>query len=257
MSAHATRRGFRLEHHRLVTPLLSPGVPPLRFWHLSDLHLRRLTARHERLLETMAEREADFVFVTGDFLTPGRGAWQALERLFTRLRARSGVFACRGNWEVQFGPRPSVLKKRLSACGVELLINESRVIETDSGRIRIAGVDDLGRGRPDFRATFRSFQRADFHIVLAHAPLAAEFVSVRDDVQLVLSGHTHGGQIRIPALWRMLLPPLRAGYVSGLYGTAWGHVYVSRGFGTVGLPLRFRCPAEAAFFELRGAGEGG
>ncbi|MFO8007147.1 MAG: metallophosphoesterase [Candidatus Brocadiia bacterium] len=247
---HTTRphEGFVVEDYRLSAPSL-PGKP-LTVAHLSDLHLRATDQRLERMAAVVNERAPDLVAVTGDFITYHPRSRDTLRRLLRRLQPRKGIFACRGNWELQYGPRPAVLKEMLAAAGAELLVNESRLLEIEGSRVRVAGVDDPGKGWPDFAETL-SGQPGDYTILLAHAPLAAEFIGRHGGVDLMLSGHTHGGQVRIPLLWRALLPDFRAGMVAGLYRRPWGHVYVSRGFGGVGIgPIRFRCPAEVAFLQI-------
>jgi len=230
------------------------GDPFLRFVHLSDLHVRDWRPRHDRLLEVINGCTPDFVFLTGDLITRRPGSWDALRMLLEKLETRHGVFACRGNWEVRFAPRPAVLRERLAAWGAELLVNESRTVKVESGTVRIAALDDPGRGWPHFDDTLAA-PAADYNILLAHAPLAARFISCDDGVDLVLSGHTHGGQVRIPLLWRLLLPGCCGGFVDGLYPMEWGYLYVSRGFGGVGAgPVRFMCPAEVAIFDVMGTG---
>ncbi len=250
MHVARARKGFVVEDYRLNAPALAGGS--LTVAHLSDLHLRAGSERLEQLVTVINERRPDLVAVTGDFITPHPASRQTLERLLRGLRPKEGIFACRGNWEVQYGPRPAVLKQMLEAAGAQLLINESRMVEVRGSRVRVAGVDDLGRGWPDFAEALAE-EPGDYTILLSHAPLAAEFVGRYGGVDLLLSGHTHGGQVRIPLLWRRLLPRFRAGMVEGLYRRRWGHVYVSRGFGGVGPgPVRFRCPAEVAFFQIGG-----
>jgi predicted MPP superfamily phosphohydrolase len=88
-------------------------------------------------------------------------------------------------------------------------------------------------------------------VLLAHAPLAADLLDEAPGVDLLLAGHTHGGQVRLPLVWRVLVPPYRGRYLAGLYRTAWGHLYVNRGLGGVGpVPLRVRCPPELAVFHI-------
>jgi predicted MPP superfamily phosphohydrolase len=254
--------GFRVETVRLTSRSLPARAAPLRFAQLSDIHLRRLRRRHDRLVEVIRDQAVDFVFLTGDLIGHRTARWEALIGLLGRLECRHGVFACRGNWEIRFGPRPATLREKLSGAGVELLLNESRSIQTDAGAIRVAGVDDLVQGWPDFDSALRDGASADYTILLSHAPLAGRFVTEESGVDLVLSGHTHGGQIRIPLLWHLFLPRGRGGFVAGLYEADWGQVYVNRGFGGVGIvPLRFRCPAEVTLIEVHPApgrgGEGG
>ena len=245
--------GFQVENVSLPAP--RPGSPagPLRFAQLSDIHVRTHQPRHDRLVRVVNEWDPDFVFVTGDIIGRSRGAWEVSCEVLAGLRARYGVYACRGNWEARCPLRRSTQRRRLAGCGVELLVNEVRTVETDAGRVRICGIDDLAEGWPDFGASLGDGEGADYTIMLSHAPLAAAMLDGSAGVDLVLGGHTHGGQIRVPLLWHAILPICTGGYISGLYRTAWGHVYVNRGFGeSAWLPMRFRCPAEVTLFEVGG-----
>lgn len=242
---------FVVEQVQLPAPGLSRNPSPLRFGQISDLHLRALGPQHEQLTRTVNELDLDFLCLTGDFLAAHVSTWRPLHRLLSGFRCRHGIFACRGNWEVKQGVRPSVFREMLASWGVRLLVNESCVVETPSGSVRIGGVDDVRAGWPRFDAAWRNGPPAGFNILLSHAPLTARFVRPKDGVDLVLSGHTHGGQVRIPLIWRLLLPHCSGGFVDGLYPMEWGHLYVNRGFGEVGAPpVRFRCPAEFAVFTL-------
>ena len=249
--------GTRVESIRLTVRTLPPGRPPLRICHLSDLHLRRFTNRHERLAELVAERRPDLVLLTGDVIMQGDRSPGTAAKLLPRLPGRHGTFACRGNAEIRRHTRPSALKAMMADCGVDLLINESRTLDTEAGTVLVSGLDDLSLGQPDFRAALEHDAPVDCSLLLAHAPLAARMVPANAEPDLMLSGHTHGGQVRIPLIWRALLPSCRGGFVAGLYEMPWGHVYVNRGFGTSRiLPLRWRCPAEVAMIELSGPEEG-
>ncbi len=248
----ATAGDFRVERVELPAPGLSADGAPLRFAQLSDLHVRRGGRVHERAASLVAEWEPDFVFVTGDLFSPQPESLAETLRFLGRLRCRRGVFACRGNGELKRGFRLSVLKELVGRAGTELLVNEGRLIETDSGAVLVAAVDDLARGWPDFEAALEAQAEADYTILLSHGPLGARMVEDRD-VDLVLSGHTHGGQIRLPGVAPLWLPTMCDRYVAGLYRTAGGYLYVNRGFGVTGLlKARFRCPAEVAFFQVGG-----
>jgi len=112
-------------------------------------------------------------------------------------------------------------------------------------------VDDLSLGWPNLQEATAEGPEAAYTVLLSHAPLAARFVGPAMGVDLLLSGHTHGGQIRIPLLWRLALPSCHGGYAHGLYREPWGYHYVSRGYDAGGvITLRFRCPREATFLEV-------
>ena len=227
--------------------------PTVRFAHLSDLHLRRWGPQHEELVETLNGRALDFIFITGDFVSQQRpDTIRVLSRLLDALRAKRGIFAVRGNWEVLHAPPARTLRRIFREAGTELLLNESRTFSCGGKRICVAGLDDLCIGAPDFRMATRGCTAADTTLLLAHAPLAARLLEPDSAVDLVLSGHTHAGQVRLPLIWRLFLPHWHGGLIEGLYHLPHTRIYVNRGFGSVGiLPLRFRCPPEVTIFEIQ------
>ncbi len=248
------RLGFRVEEVTLTTRAFRPGAPPLRFAQLSDLHMRVLRPRHSRLVEVVNERKPDLVFLTGDLVSRHRFTWELAERLISQFDPRLGIYACPGNHEAKSVRRPAELKELMAGWGVVLLVNESRTVETESGKVRISGLDDLAYGWPSFDETLHNGGRGGFSVLLSHAPLAARLIGEKEGVDLILSGHTHGGQVRVPLVWPRILPSCHGGYPAGLYDLGWGHLYVNRGFGgSIWMPLRFRCPAEVTFFEIRPA----
>jgi len=245
---------FQVAEIELRKPSLGGQERALTFVHLSDLHMRAWGTQHDRLLAIVNGRDLDFAFLTGDFLSRRPESLELTGRLAGRLRTRSGVFVCRGNWEVVCGPPLRRLRSRLSESGAELLVNESRMVTTSAGVVRVVGVDDLWRGAPDLAAACRAdSQEVDFTVMLAHEPLAALLLPEGHGVDLALTGHTHGGQVRVPGVWRWFLPPAHGGFTEGLHELGGMRLYVSRGFGVgMPLPVRFRCPAEATLFRVRG-----
>jgi len=245
------REGFHVEHVRLTADRASADAPPLRLVQLSDLHMRSWQPRHDAVIETINQAQADVVCVTGDMIGRTRSSWDLVKRLLTPLRARHGIYATRGNWEVDCGVGVAWLREFLGGCGVELLQNEGRTVRPEFGAVRLCGVDDLSLGWPSLEEALTNGDTADYTVVLSHAPLEARFVTDGMGVDLVLSGHTHAGQLRVPLLWRIAIPCCSGGYVAGLYRESWGNVYVSRGFGTgTFMTLRFRCPREITIIDV-------
>jgi len=254
MASVGPGRGFSTERVRLVADRLPADASALRFVHLSDLHLRALRPEHDRLVELIDTWAPDFIFLTGDLICGDPPRWPLVGELVGRMHATHGTFACRGNWEVESGPPVRELRRMMAGWGATLLVNESRRVRAGGGTVCVCGVDDLPTGWPDFEAALSGSAGADYVVLLSHAPLAARLAGRHGRVDLILSGHTHGGQIRVPLLWRMALPPCTGGFTAGLYRVGQTHLYVSRGFGANGpLPVRFRCPAEVTLFELDGA----
>ncbi len=248
-------RRFTVERIELVHPGLRPGAQ-LTFAHISDLHLQSWGPQHDRLVEILNGEGLDFAFLTGDFLTPAKRSAECAARLFRGLRCRWGLYAVRGNWEVAYARPLRRLNALMEGWGASLLVNESRLIPTAAGRVRVVGLDDLARGWPDLAGALPpDGPCAEFTVLLCHAPLGASLLPPRSGVDLVLSGHTHGGQIKIPLLWKMALPPCHGGFLNGLYDVNGLRLYVSKGFGGDGIvPLRFNCPAEVALFRVRPPG---
>ena len=246
-------QGYVVEEIRLAAPALAAGTT-LRFAHLSDLHVRPGEERFDRMARDVSGRDLDFVFITGDMVWVGEDSWDVMLNMVEQLRARHGVYACRGNWEVKNGsPRLAVQQELLAKRGVRLLVNENETVDLAAGRVRIAGVDDAVLGWPQFEQALPGSGAADYTILLAHAPLCADMLTGGLSADLVLSGHTHGGQIRVPLLWKAMMPRGAGRYTDGLCELGERKLYVNRGFGMAGFTnWRFRCPAEVAVFELCG-----
>ncbi len=255
MAIFQSKPGFRVEELRLGAPRMEPGRPPLRLAHLSDLHLRVLRPRHDRLARLLEERRPDLICLTGDILGRSPETLARCGELLSRIECPAGVFACMGNWEVKRGLRPAVLREVMAGWGVRLLLNEAVTVQTPAGPVRVAGVDDLSMGWPNLAEALAPAPGPEpaCSVLLSHAPLAARLIGPEAGVDLILSGHTHGGQIRVPLLWRLVLPDCTGGYTAGLYELGWGRLYVNRGFGAAAmLPFRLGCPAEVTFFQLGG-----
>ncbi len=253
MAASAARAGFVTERVQLAAGRLPSGAPPLRFAALSDLHMAAFGPRHERLAEAVNAEDVDFVLLCGDLVRLVPEGWEALGELVRRVRCRHGIYAVRGNWEFKFPHRRSVLREMMAGWGAELLVNESRALQTASGTVQVCGVDDVARGWPDFREALRGAAEADYGVLMCHAPLGVRLVPPGSGIDFTFSGHTHAGQIRIPYLWRFALPEFHGNYIAGPYRTDGGPLYVSRGFGNSGpapLRFRFRCPPELTVFEV-------
>ena len=250
-----TFRKFRAEEVALTHPRLAPGVGPLTFVHLSDLHLRRWGPQHEELSGLLRERPAHLILFTGDAFTGRRRSAECAARLFSGLRAECGVYAVRGNWDVVYGPPLRQMRSMMADWGTRLLVNEGLTVQTAAGPVRVAGLDDPHTGAPDVARTLASADEAPaLSILLSHGAVAADLLPPGHGVDLLLCGHTHGGQVRVP-FWRRLPYRFYGGMTHGLYQVGPMKLYVNRGFGAVGkVPLRLACPAEVAFFTINATG---
>jgi uncharacterized protein len=195
----------------------------------------------------------DLVLLGGDYIQGPRPRYigPCLEAL-GRLRAPLGVFAVPGNHD-HYSGRIGAVRRALRDNGIADVTNAGRWVEAGGGRLRVAGVDDLWRGWQDLDAALGDATDEDACLLLSHNPDYAEELSDRR-VGLVLSGHMHGGQVVLPGAGYHCLPS-RYGlkYLAGLVRAPHTQVFVSRGLGTVGLPVRIRCRPEINLLTLAAA----
>ncbi len=215
---------------------------PLKIIQLSDLHTYRFGVREKKVLEIIRQEEPDAILISGDTVA-NEGDWQSVGILLSRLRAPLGVFVVRGNWE-HWRPNPDELKVYESS-GVTFLNNDARPLLK---KVWVVGLDDSLSGVPDQGKAFAKVPQGAFSIALFHSP--AYFDSINSRVNLGLSGHTHGGQLRIPFLPPIWLPEGSGPYVEGWYTHGSKRMYVSRGVGNSILEMRFACRPEVAVFQL-------
>ncbi len=194
----------------------------------------------------LATLEPDLVLLGGDFITTGLHEIAPHAETLRSIRARHGVFGVLGNHD-HYGEDPAQLLAFLESCGVRMLRNESAVLTRGEGRLTLCGIDDWNAGRPDLDAALTGAGRPV--VLMSHNP-DAFFTAARRGVALTLSGHTHGGQVRVPGL-PVLVRMSRYRLDEGRYASGGSELVVSRGLGVSGLPLRVGCPPEAVFIRLR------
>ncbi|MEJ2502782.1 MAG: metallophosphoesterase [Gemmatimonadota bacterium] len=234
-------------HHRG----LHPDLEGFRIAVLSDFHAGRLTPPaviRRAVRQTLAERP-HLIALPGDFLDRRPHELEQAFRYLRGLRAPYGVFAVPGNhdrkhfdlaeWRAAVARHPTIRD----------IANAHVLLKVGRARLCVAGIDDLQRGHP--RLHLPSFEDRDLTLLLAHNPDQAERSRrAVDAVDLVLSGHTHGGQIRIPHLGAIHRKSNI--YDHGLRRRPWTQVYTSRGIGTTALPVRLAAPPEVAILTLTG-----
>jgi len=160
-------------------------------------------------------------------------------------------YAIMGNHDVLVGT--DAVTDALVTHGIPVLANSSVPLERDGRRVWLAGIQDALQGRPHLAAALPAGRNPEREpvILLAHEPDFADH-AVGHQIALTLSGHTHGGQVRLPLLPPLLLPDMGRKYVKGLFRLRDGmQLYVNRGIGAVNLPFRFRCPPEITVLTLQ------
>lgn len=239
---------FRSEHN-------PPPLPsrPLRIVQIADPHLGpwQSVASLRRTLDSLLDRDPDLVLLTGDFLTmEGMGSSGALREALEPLTRRAGrCYAIFGNHDHE---APGEVRGALVANGVTLLVDEEAIAQTPVGPVQIVGSDWAGRSASEhLPALLERFPRREGHtrVLLLHDPMAFRHVPP-GDVDLTLSGHTHGGQVGLVSLgldWTVLTRSAWPDH--GLFARGSSRLYVHRGTGFYGFPLRVGVPGEASLLE--------
>lgn len=264
-SGEIARHCIDVTHSEVSLAGLPQAFDGFRIAQISDIHMDEFTepffvrdaVRHVNRLNP------DAVFLTGDFVTSGiaptkfaiGAAWQCagiLDGLACRAR-----YAVLGNHDVMVDPNQ--VTEALAAHGIALLRNSHAPLERDGARLWLAGLDDpvVGAPLPDVAIpeSIRNLPHEPV-VLLCHAPDYADTVLCHpsgSSVALMLSGHTHGGQVRLPLVGPLELPTLGKKYVEGWFRLHRLQLYVNRGIGSVGLPFRLNCPPEISLFTLRSA----
>ena len=200
----------------------------------------------------------DLIVLTGDFVSlpllgDDRKAALPAEpcaRLLRQMTAPHGLWAVLGNHD--YGTDPEHVTRALQAEGVQVLANQSEPIERDGARVWLAGVNDVLSQTADLSKTLRSVPAEEAVVLLAHEPDFADVAS-RFPIDLQLSGHSHGGQVRFPLMPPLYLPRLAKIYVWGRYQVGSLALYTNPGLGTIGVPMRLNCPPEITLLRLRPA----
>jgi hypothetical protein len=250
-----------LEVNRI--PLAVRGLPAafggLRVAHLTDFHCgdQIPTGYLEEALDRTRAEKPDVIALTGDFIDRGPRHVEKAAKLFRHLRAPLGVFAVLGNHDFSVHNARGVRRypgldravaEALGAEGVTVLRNRAVRFDRDGGGLVVAGIDDLWSRESDPHAALCEQCPETPRVVLAHNPQSVElFDTHRADI--VLSGHTHGGQVDWPGLGRVLLGKKAKRWAAGLYPHNGGHVYVNKGVG-FGWRFRFGVRPELAVFTL-------
>jgi predicted MPP superfamily phosphohydrolase len=248
-------RWLELTRPRIHVRGLPSALEGLRIGLLTDMHAGAGTPISviRRACRMVMAEAPQLIALTGDFAADDAPSFQRVLGALAELRAPLGVYAVPGNHDYIVGI--DRWHREVQATGsIQDLTNTAVLREVRGARVCIAGVDDFTSGEPTLEALPAPEDR-DLTILLAHDPDQGERSRrAHDRVDLVLSGHTHGGQVRLPFVGALLNPARHDElYEQGLRRRPWTQVYTSRGVGTVHLAVRFLCRPEAAVLELTGS----
>ncbi|WP_020615161.1 metallophosphoesterase [Paenibacillus daejeonensis] len=245
------RRWLRTDQVTLSFDDLPADLQSFRILHFSDVHLgyhygvRDL----ERLVENINEHTYDMLCFTGDLIENAPDLLEASIPILSRLNAPYGKVAVLGNHD--YWQAPDEVADALSQAGFQVLRNDAHRIQVGDATVAFVGLEDAMHAVPDIQAAMAATQPDDFIIVLVHEPDYADVYA--DDsslVRLQLSGHSHGGQIRLPLIGHLITPPLGSRYVDRVNHQRGLTIYTNRGVGTTGVPFRLFCRPELSRIQL-------
>ena len=268
-SGEIERHWIEISRRDVTIPGLHAAFDGFRIAQLSDIHLDEFTEPYflRDAVDRINKMNPDAVFLTGDFVTESpiktrsvkHTEWQCAE-LLNHLQCQQR-YACLGNHDFLVGMEG--VTKALTHNGIKVLNNAYLPIERGGGSFWLAGVEDPLMGHPDpdaaIPASIRNLPQEPV-VLLCHAPDYVDDLLTHpagSSVSLMLSGHSHGGQICLPLIGPLALPALGKKYVEGWFRFGGLQLHVNRGIGTVGVPFRFNCPPEISLITLRAAASRG
>lgn len=240
-----------LREENIRVPGLHPDLEGLRLVQLTDIHLSPfLSVRElEHAVQMANETRAHIALVTGDLITARRDPLQACLDRLARLKAEAGVFGCMGNHEI-YANAEKYTQAEGARLGMRFLRQEAALLRFGQSHLNLTGVDYQRFNEPYLRGAERLVVPGALNVLLSHNPDVFP-TAVRKGFQFTVSGHTHGGQVRVELLSQDLnIVRFFTPYVDGVYRQGSASVFVSRGIGTIGVPLRLGAPPEVALLRL-------
>lgn len=245
---------LRVENVTVAVKGLHPDLAGFRIALLTDLHVGPYTGKEfiARAVALANDAAPDLALLGGDYVHRSGRYFAPCAEAVAELRAPFGVHGVTGNHDYWEGVE--ICSRTFADARVALLRNRAVPIERGAGRLWLAGVDDLMVRAADPIAAMSRVPHGEPTVLLSHNPDLAELLPPSLPVSLMLSGHTHGGQIRLPLLGSPVVPS-RYGqkYVAGLAYRGEMAVYTSRGIGTISPPVRLNCPPEVSLVTLQPA----
>ncbi len=241
---------FFIEVNEFYLGTATAETKNIKLLQISDLHLKSVESRHVELAKEINKIRPDLILLTGDIIDSNRNL-DKLDQFLSLFDPSIQKTAILGNWEC-WRVHPLQLLAVYDKHQCELIVNHSYKYVFGETSISISGMDDLIGGRANFNMAMASYSPAKYHVVMTHCPEHRDIIQEEMKnvpIDLVLSGHTHGGQVNLFG-FVPFRPPGSGKYVSGWYRETLPHLYVSRGIGTTGVPVRLGSRAEVTIFNF-------
>ncbi|MFZ2455331.1 MAG: metallophosphoesterase [Candidatus Altiarchaeia archaeon] len=242
---------FEIKEVNLESPDILPSFDGKRIVFVADIHNGEYFSRAQvtDLVNRINALKPDMVILGGDYASRGFSNTSIAFEELKRLQAPLGKYGVLGNHDYWEGGQEAL--RAMNASGVTSLNNRGVWIYSDGERIRLGGVSDLWHGAPDPIPTIVEVNQSDYVILVSHNPDYAEELGT-SLADIVLAGHTHGGQVTVFGLWMPYMPSdYGQKYKGGFAQTAYTTVYVTRGVGMTFLPIRFFARPEITVLTLK------
>ena len=242
-----------IERQTIRVARLPSGLEGLRIAILSDFHLQPFTQLPHilRAIDHANSLQPDLVVLLGDFVDATVEAMDDLAPALGRLNARYGIFAVLGNHDHWKGA--AVVQHALERQGIIALRSRGVSLPIGRSELYMAGIDSVWAGQPNLDLALANHRRNAPIILLAHEPDFADTAAADGRIALQLSGHSHGGQVRLPLIGALQLPCYGKRYDQGFYRVKEMALYTNRGIGVVDIPVRINCPPEVTEITLAGS----
>ncbi|MDP4230489.1 MAG: metallophosphoesterase [Bacteroidota bacterium] len=265
VSGIVTRKNVQISYKTIELPNLPPAFKGLTITLASDIHSSPYMSLEDmkQIAALINELKSDVILLPGDFVTTHKNELPPALEAFSVLSAPMGVFATTGNHE--FYVDADLVSEGIESIGIRMMRNENFALEKEGQKLFLLGVDDVndtdiidytqGRSAQHIEALYKGVPDTAATILMCHKPYKFDEFA-KTNIGLMLSGHTHGGQIVFGRFGESVfcLSSMASKYVEGHYeisnGTKRTQMYVSRGLGTVALPMRFNCPPEITQITL-------
>lgn len=242
-----------IANYDLGVPYLPPSLDGLKVVHLTDIHYK--PDKDERLLASVVEKvnqiNPDLIMLTGDYVDKDTSSIDPMLVYLSKLKSKHGIFACMGNHD-GWNEEGEFYKSRFEKNGIQFLINKNTALTIKNETLHIAATDFIWYGNPDPVATLRGIPTKAPLITMVHEPDYFDTMLSHRDHHLQLSGHTHGGQCRVPFInYAPRKVMFGKNYIHGEYTKQNSSIFVSKGIGTTGIRVRFSCLPEIALHTLK------
>lgn len=249
----AVRQSVEVSRVEVKLDNLPPAFDGLTIAQLTDIHHGIYTSADyiDRCVQIVNDLKPDLIALTGDFTYGGKKYVEPCAEALSRLRARIGTYVALGNHDYYVGASAVAVAMKRAGCAV--MIDQLDRLELRGEKLWLVGVDDFYYGTTDLKKLLRDVPPEAARVVLSHNPdFIEEFAAKNERADLMISGHTHGGQIRFPLAGAPhIASAYGQRYAVGLNRSGAMQVYTSRGLGTILLPTRVDCPPEIVLFTLR------